>query len=160
MSEGSNVLIKASAAVHITHTLSLAQQQVWNYLIKAAESELTTKYEHEIELNKLRVYFGNTKNDEYLVQTLNGLNMQVLYNILGKDQNNKFGFFNLLEHVEIEDGVCKYAFSKKLIDLLDNPTFYAKINLLIQKKFVSKYALFLYELCIDYAGLIKRLLWT
>jgi plasmid replication initiation protein len=153
MSEGSNVLIKASAAVHIAHNLSLAQQQVWNYLIKAAESELTTKQEHSIELNQLRTYFGNTKNDEYLVQTLCGLNIRVLYNILGKDKKNKTGFLTLLESVEIENGICTYAFSKKLIELLDNPTFYAKINLLIQKKFDSKYALFLYELCIDYVGI-------
>lgn len=152
ITKNSDILIKASGAIHISHKLTLIQQQLWNYLLKYAFSEILEKEEHTIEVSLLRSYL-DTRNEEHIAQALSGLGIKVHYNILGKDNKNKWGFINLLEYAEVENGICTYSYSAKLRQLLHNPTFYTKINLLIQKKFDSKYALFLYELCIDYAGI-------
>lgn len=75
-----------------------------------------------------------------------------MFNILDKDKEQEWGKFALLETVEFEDGVCKYSYDPRLQKLLYEPKLFTKIDLSIQNKFRSKYALFLYELVCDYKG--------
>ena len=149
-----NEVIKASGCIHISHRLSLVQQQLWNLLLSKAYNDLLVKKEHVIPVTVIRNYLGNTRNHKHLKRLLAGLDVQVYYNILNKD-SSKWGFFSLLAYAEIEDGLCRYAFVEEIRSLLYNPKFYAKVSLIIQKRFRSKYALFLYELCIDYIGIAQ-----
>ena len=149
-----NEVIKASGCIHISHKLSLVQQQLWNLLLSKAYNDLLVKKEHVLPVAVICSYLGNTRNHKHLKRLLAGLDVQVYYNILNKD-SNKWGFFSLLAYAEIENGLCRYAFVEEIRSLLYNPKFYAKVSLLIQKRFRSKYALFLYELCIDYIGIAQ-----
>ena len=76
------------------------------------------------------------------------------FNLINKCKAEPFKQeFSLLASAYIEDGFCKYSFSPMLIPYLANPPMYAKVNLLIQQQFTSKYSLVIYELCLDYAGI-------
>ena len=79
-----------------------------------------------------------------------GLACQVKWNLLNKDKKEKWGFANLLASAEIEEGICSYEFPKPLRLKLHNPRVYAKLNLRLQNRFRSRYALVLWEICFDY----------
>jgi len=69
--------------------------------------------------------------------------------VIRKDKE-VWGATTLLAEVEIEDGVCTYAFGPMLRKRLYNPTMYARISLSLQNQFRNKHALALYELFVDY----------
>ena len=88
---------------------------------------------------------------DYLKETLEALGAcQVKWNLLNKDKKEKWGFANLLASAEIENGICTYAFAPHLRYQLYNPRVYAKLNLRLQNRFKSQYALILWEVCFDY----------
>ena len=88
---------------------------------------------------------------DYLKETLEALGAcQVKWNLLNKDKKEKWGFANLLASAEIEEGICSYEFPKPLRLKLHNPRVYAKLNLRLQNRFRSRYALVLWEICFDY----------
>ncbi len=146
-------VIKASAAIHIPHKLTLVQQQLWNVLLAKSFHELDQKEEHELTEQDLLSYFPyETRNTEHLKDCITTIVRTVVeYNILGKD-GNEWGVFSMLAQGSLKNGVCRYAFSPELRRRLQNPAIYAKISLLIQQKFTSKHALSLYELAVDYLG--------
>ena len=147
-------VIKSSWVIHISHRLSLIPQQIWNVLLAYAYDNLTTKQIHHLDVRILLSYVGKTRNISHLKIALQQLCIIESYNLINKtgkqDLKQKF---SLLASAAIEDGFCKYSFSPALIPQLVNPPSYAKINLLMQSVFKSKYSLAIYELCVDYAGI-------
>ena len=57
---------------------------------------------------------------------------------------------DLLAQAVIKGGYCVYAYSPELCEKLYRPEIYALLNLSIQRKFSSSYALALYENCLRY----------
>lgn len=150
-------VIKASWVVHISHDLSLIQQQLWNALLANAYDNLAVKTIHEIDLRILLFHVGKNRSISYLQTILSQLCTIESYNLIDKtgwpkfsDQKVTKNKFRLLTTAIIEDGLCKYSFSTDLIPQMVNPPAYAKINLLTQRAFKSKYSLIVYELCVDY----------
>jgi hypothetical protein len=80
---------------------------------------------------------------------------QIEWNVLGKDQVAEWTVCNFLAGATITNGKVYYSYYKGLKDKLFNPKMYARINLSLQNKFQSRYALALYELFIDYYD-VKR----
>ena len=144
-------VIKASWVVHISHELSLVQQQLWNVLLAYAYDNLSKQSIHLIDVRILQHYLGRNRSINYLQNMLDALCTIESYNLINKTkqiyERNKF---NLLSFAVIEDGLCRYSFSNDLIPQLVNPSTYARINLLTQTQFKSKHSLIVYELCIDY----------
>ena len=60
------------------------------------------------------------------------------------------GHCGLLASADIKNGVCTYGFAPHLRLKLHNPRIYAKLNLRLQNRFKSQYALVLWEVCFDY----------
>jgi hypothetical protein len=152
MEDGKKEVIKHSAAIQIHNNITLLQRRAWNILLANAYDELPTKEEHHITLFDLihRLEF-DSKNEDYLRESLIALiTCAVEWNILGKDKRTKWGVSTLLADVEIEDGICNYSYGPKLRRRLHNPSMYALINLSMQNRFESKYALALWELCVDF----------
>lgn len=144
-------VIKASWVVHISHELSLVQQQLWNVLLAYAYDNLSKQNIHLIDVRILQHYLGRNRSINYLQNMLDALCTIESYNLINKTklayERNKF---KLLSFAVIEDGLCRYSFSNDLIPQLVNPPTYARINLLTQTQFKSKHSLIIYELCIDY----------
>ncbi|MCX7124629.1 MAG: replication initiation protein, partial [Gammaproteobacteria bacterium] len=59
----------------------------------------------------------------------------------------------ILSSVSVQKGIIKYQYSELIKTLLIDPKIYGKINLAIQARFKSSYALALYENCSRYRGL-------
>ena len=147
-----NEVIKASPAIQIQSKVSLLQRRAWNVLLANAYNELPTAEIHHVSVVELAAKLGYNSNDlDYLKETLEALGAcQVKWNLLNKDKNEKWGFANLLASAEIENGICTYAFAPHLRRQLHNPRIYAKLNLRLQNRFKSQYALVLWEVCFDY----------
>ena len=147
-----NEVIKASPAIQIQSKISLLQRRAWNVLLANAYSELQTSEIHRVSVVELAAKLGYNSNDlDYLKETLEALGAcQVTWNLLNKDKKEKWGFANLLASAEIENGICTYAFAPHLRYQLYNPRIYAKLNLRLQNRFKSQYALVLWEVCFDY----------
>lgn len=147
-----NEVVKASPAIQIQNKISLLQRRAWNVLLANAYNELPYEEIHYVTMVELEAKLGfDSKNEDYLKEVLKGLrSCEVQWNLLDKDKKGKWGVAGLLASVEIEDGICTYAFSPHLRLRLYNPRVYARLNFRLQNRFKSQYALILWELCFDY----------
>ena len=147
-----NEVIKASPAIQIQSKITHLQRRAWNVLLANAYNELPNTDIHHVSVSELARKLGYASNDtEHLKETLEALgSCQVKWNLLNKDKKEKWGFANLLASAEIENGICTYAFAPHLRHQLHNPRIYTKLNLRLQNRFTSRYALILWEVCFDY----------
>ena len=147
-----NEFVKASPAIQIQSKISLLQRRAWNVLLANAYNELPNQEIHRVSMIELAAKLGfDSKNEDYLKEVLRELRAcEVEWNLLNKDSKQKWGVAGLLASVEIEDGICTYAFAPHLRLKLYNPRVYAKLNLRLQNRFKRQYALVLWELCFDY----------
>ena len=157
--EPSKMLNVPSSTIHIENKMSLIQKKLWFELVYEAFPKMGTQRKYTVSLNKLRSLLGwneTTSNDTELKEALRGLNeTTVTWNIFGKDsKNTSWQCFPLLAGCEIpkNTGVCLFSFSPFLEDrfLAMGKEAYVKIDLIISKKFQSKYALSLYCLALDF----------
>ena len=147
-----NEVIKASPAIQIQSRISLLQRRAWNVLLANAYNELPDKDIHSVSIVELAAKLGfGDGNQEYLKEVLKSIvDCKVEWNLLNKDNKQVWGIAGLLASVEIEEGICSYEFPKPLRLKLHNPRVYAKLNLRLQNRFRSRYALVLWEICFDY----------
>ena len=144
--------IKASPAIQIQSKITHLQRRVWNVLLANAYDELPNQDIHRVSVAELAKSLGfNSHNEDYLKETLEALvDCLVKWNVLGKDKKEKWGVAALLGSAEIENGICTYSFAAHLRYKLYNPRIYTKLNLRLQNRFTSRYALILWEICFDY----------
>ena len=143
-------LKKHVAAIHTDGHLSLLQRKLSNVLLLNAYDALMTQAEHEIDEKTLCVMLGYDSNDRKpLKSALKALaSVHAEWNILGDNQEEvEWGVSSLLSHAVLSKGRCRYGYSPALAEKLYNPAIYASINMSVQRKFRSGYALALYENC-------------
>ena len=147
-----NEVIKASPAIQIQSKISLLQRRAWNVLLANAYNELPDKEIHSVSVVELAAKLGfGDGNQEYLKEMLRSLrSCEVEWNLLNKDNKQEWGVAGLLAEVRLADGICFYQFPHTLRLKLHNPRVYAKLNLRLQNRFRSRYALVLWEVCFDY----------
>ena len=147
-----NEVIKASPAIQIQSKISLLQRRAWNVLLANAYNDLPDKDIYSVSMVELAAKLGfDSKNQEYLKDMLRSLvDCTVEWNVLGKDKEEEWGVASLLASARIKDGICTYGFAPHLRLKLHNPRIYAKLNLRLQNRFKSQYALILWEVCFDY----------
>ena len=147
-----NEVIKASPAIQIQSKITHLQRRAWNVLLANAYNELPNTDIHHVSVSELARKLGYASNDsEHLKETLEALvDCTVEWNILGKDKVEEWGVASLLAEARIKDGICTYAYPPYLRQKLHNPRIYTKLNLRLQNRFTSRYALILWEICFDY----------
>jgi len=145
-------VIKASPAIQIQGRITHLQRRAWNVLLANAYNQLPDKEIHRVSVVELAMKLGfDSNNHEYLKETLEALvDCTVKWNILGKNKKEIWGAASLLAEVRIEDGICFYQYTHTLRQKLHNPLMYTKLNLRLQNRFKSQYALILWEVCFDY----------
>jgi plasmid replication initiation protein len=156
--EPSKMVNVPSPTIHIENKMSLIQKKLWFELVYHAFPKMGTQRKYSITLKRLREVLGwneTTSNDTELKEALRGLNETVVnWNIFGKDDKNTWQCFPLLAGCEIpkNSGMCIFALSPFLEDrfLAMGNEAYVKIDLIISRKFQSKYSLSLYCLALDY----------
>jgi len=141
-------------AVHIRGELSLLQRKLANALLYHAYPLLPSQDTYEIRVAALCDLIGYDSNDwKSLKEALSGLSSVVIeWGVRENDKTRIWGVFSMLAEAQIDfkSGICRYSYGPVLREKLYNPEIYATINLDIQKKFGSKYALALYENCVRY----------
>lgn len=143
--------LKPSGAIRISHTISLRQQQLWNMLFSNASGELSCDSEFRISLDSISDCLGLAKKRTARIEKwLKGLTAEVEFTLLEPYEEKRWGCLPLLKKIEIEHGVCIYSFDERLKKHLCESERNTEINLEIEIKFKSKFALFLYELALDY----------
>ena len=147
-----NEVIKASPAIQVQSKMTLLQRRAWNVLLANAYNELPNKEIHSISVGELAAKLGfGDGNQEYLKEMLRSLrSCEVEWNLLDKDRVEEWGVASLLAEARIRDGICTYAYPPYLRTKLHSPRIYTKLNLRLQNRFSSKYALVLWEVCFDY----------
>lgn len=154
---GRKVVNKHVAAIHCSNKLSLLERKISNALLFNAFSSLKDEVTHEITLDKLKSLLGcNTRNHKALKNALKTLISTVLeWNLLHDEADDLEGWnaSSILAAVKVVNGVIVYQYSDIIKNLLSNPSIYGKINLIIQSRFKSAYALALYENCARFRGL-------
>jgi plasmid replication initiation protein len=147
-----NELIKHSSAVHISNSISLTERKISNILLKNAFHEMNTRETHSIAISEICRLIGWNESKAYdeLKKAVTALNAtQIQWNILGKDRKNVWGVTTILAQAKIERGICTYAYSPMMKELLASPNIYARLNLLVQRNFRSKHALAIWEFLIE-----------
>ena len=147
-----NEVIKASPAIQIQSKITHLQRRAWNVLLANAYNELPNTDIYSVSVAELSRKLGYASNDtEHLKETLEALvDCTVEWNILGKDNKQEWGVASLLASAKIKDGICTYGFAPHLRLQLHNPRIYTRLNLRLQNRFTSRYALILWEVCFDY----------
>lgn len=144
---------KHVAAVHISNRLSLLERKMSNVLLWNAYEDLLKEDIHRIRVKDLADILGYDSNDRALLkQSLVNLMSTVLeWNVLDeKGREKDWEASTMLEYTRMKGAYCYYSYGKKLKEKLYNPAMYERINLTIQKKFSSGYALALYENCLRF----------
>jgi len=151
-------LIKHSAAIHISNSLTLIQRKLFNVLLQRAYPTLLSEETHAVPLAELKAQLGyRSKNDEPIKEGFRVLNStQVEWNVLNKDREERWGIGTCLADAEIVGGLCEYSYSPKMRKLLGSPAVYARLNLEVQNTFRSKHALALWEFLEDALGARRR----
>ena len=147
---------KHVGAVHSKAPLSLLQRKVANVLLLNAFEELADDgvERHEIALRDLaRICDFDSNNWEYLQDALRALtDVRIEWNVLDADGKKRWGRSAYLAEVEMVErsGTASYVYPPTLRRQLANPSVYARINLAVQARFGSGYALALYENCVRF----------
>ncbi|MDX1418377.1 MAG: RepB family plasmid replication initiator protein [Rubricoccaceae bacterium] len=146
-------LRKHTGAIHIKAPLTMLQRKIANVLLLNAYDELPDPAvsEHQISIGQLASVAGFDSNDyAYLRDALTSLvDHKIEWNILN-DGKAEWGIMAFLSQASIRDAVCTYAYPPVLRRELHHPRVFAVINLKIQARLRSSYALALYENCVRY----------
>lgn len=159
MINGRQVVKKHVATIHCSNKLSLLERKISNALLFHAFPHLKQQLVHEIRIDELKRLIGaNTRNHKALKEALRKLICTVLeWNLLGENipemELEGWNASTILSSVSVVKGIIKYQYSELIKTLIIDPKIYGKINLAIQARFNSSYALALYENCARYRGL-------
>jgi hypothetical protein len=143
-----------SGAIAIENKVSLISRKAWFFMVYKAFPNLLKQEKFAVSLTELKEAIGyNSRNNKYLKEALTELvNTSVEWNILKKDKSTDWEVNSMLAGCKIPEnsGICEFAFSPFLKDKLVNPEMYIKLDLLISKRFKSKYTLAVYCFSLDY----------
>lgn len=144
-------LKKHNGAIQISNRVSLFQRKLWNVLIHLAYPDLLNKRVHKVKMADLKKLVGFQDSNDYS-HIVNGIDAlmgtTVEWSLIDKDES--FAKSTLLSAAVYKGGVISYEFSQALSEKLYEPSIYGVIDLRLQNKLGSKYALALYENCVRF----------
>lgn len=142
---------KHVGAIHTSGELSLLERKTANVLLLNAYKHLVTQRTHKIPVPLFCAMLGYDSNDiDLLKSALKKLaTTSIEFNVM-EDGKESWKVMSMLSYGEISDGVCTYRYDEYLAERFYDPEIYATINMAVQRKFESGYALTLYENCLRY----------
>ena len=162
------LLQKPSSVIALGGHLTLIQRKFYNVMLKHVKEELkkdSNKIVFSISLSQFKQFISNNINDKnhfIYEESLKKMHrMEVVYNVLGKDNKVKGQLeAYLLNEIGWEKNgtelTVKFSLPSFILEAIkniikgNNNALYANIDLMIIKGLRSKYSIVLYELCKDY----------
>jgi len=148
-----SVVLKPTGTVHITNNLSLIERKLLNAVIYDSQQSCFQHGERGISLRDVFTLLGlpTSENREVIKTALRTLvSTPIEWNTLGQDKIQEWGICTFLQSGKIRQGQMLYRLNDELVDKINTPTLFAKIQLLIQSQIKKRHALALYEFMIDH----------
>ncbi len=145
-------LLKPTATIHVGNRLSLIERKVFNAIIWHSQNHRSAKTSNFMSVDLLMSLIGleRSKNMDVIREALERLTTNpIVWNTLKKDRTADWGVCTFLAGAELNSGRLRYVLNPLLVEKVEHPTLFAKIQLLVQTQFSSKYSLALYEFLID-----------
>lgn len=150
-------LDKPSGCIHINHDLSGPAMRLFNCLLAWCQDEIVD-VDNSTTLTiprKLIVDYMRTRNDQAVKDWLKELaDSSVEFNSLGNGTGKggpSWGYYHFIQEPEFKGAFVTFTMAKTLRKMIASSTMFAKINMLIERRFKkTKYALPMYELGLDY----------
>ena len=157
--DNTQILIKHSAAIHMTNVLSPWERRAYNSLLYLARPTLARGVDHVVDTRRLMSMVGTTAShrDDLIDAVMGLVGRTVTYNVFGKDSQND-EHWRITSTLLADAGVTadrsklRYSFPNSIVDLLRHPSLYARINLSVQRKMRRASAMALYEFYLDMLG--------
>jgi len=149
----SEYYMKPTATIHIGNNLTFIERKLFNLLIWHSQVSRFTVNKEPLMFDELMRLIGldKSRNQKVIKDALETLvTSKITWNTLEKDKSkNTWGVCTFLAGAEVRNGKLDYLVNPYLSDKIVSPIVYAKIQLLIQAQFRSKYTLIMYEFIID-----------
>ncbi|WP_027338545.1 replication initiation protein [Halonatronum saccharophilum] len=143
--------------------ISLIQQKSFNVFLKIAQKQAKfsteekyrnidkeKRYLFRIPCRELKERAGLDKQDyQYIKEELEKL-LEIVIEVVDKENKNNWALFHLLESIEKEDDEFEFALDWRIIEALKNCDFFTELDLMQIAELNSKYAVVFYELAIRY----------
>ena len=145
-------LLKPTATIHVGNRLSLIERKVFNAIIWHSQKNRLTRNANSLSTGLLMSLIGleRSKNMDVIKEALEKLTTNaIIWNTLKKDRTADWGICTFLAGAELSGGQLRYVLNPLLVEKVQHPTLFAKIQLLVQTQFSSKYSLALYEFLLD-----------
>lgn len=145
-------LKKSVGAIHSSGKLTLVQRKLANVLLYAAYDNLLSKRTHTLPVPIMCAMLGWEESNriDYLKEALAALQETRLEFNLREDGHEVWESMTMLSYAHIKNGVCTWRYDEALSEKLYDPAMFAMINLQVQRRIDSAYALNLYENAIRY----------
>lgn len=145
-------LKKGVGAIHSSGKLTLVQRKLANVLLYAAYDNLLSKRTHTVPVPIMCAMLGWEESNriDYLKEALSALQETRLEFNLREDGGETWESMSMLAYAKIKNGVCTYSYIEAMAEKLYDPAMFAMINLQVQRRIDSAYALNLYENAIRY----------
>lgn len=153
-------LLKPTATIHVGNKLSLIERRVFNAVIWHSQKQRFGNKSDTLAVSLLMSLVGleRSKNMDVIKDALEKLTTTpIVWNTLRKDRTADWGICTFLAGAELSGGKLRYVLNPLLAEKVNHPTLFAKIQLLVQTQFTSKYSLALYEFLLDELGRAKKL---
>jgi hypothetical protein len=144
-------ILKPTATIHVGSPLSLIERKLFNALIWHSQRSRSAKAS-TLSVGLLMSLIGleRSKNTDVIKEGLERLTTNsIVWNTLKKDRTADWGICTFLAGAEVSNGRVRYVLNPLLCEKVQHPTLFAKIQLLVQTQFSSKYSLALYEFLVD-----------
>lgn len=152
---------KASGLIQMTNNLTMEQRKIYNYLLFIVKEALRTQPNQrrfEAEISNIKKYTG-AQNNSHIKESIEKMQeVEVKFNVLGKDKKNEWDTFGLIVDVDntSEEGFVSFSIPEQLIEAINYPDMYGLIDLKVIKDLKSKHSVAIYEFVSDYLKIGKK----
>lgn len=147
------VVLKPTGTIQIANKFSLVERKLLNAIMFDAQRGRFSAQEHSLTLREVFDLIGlpTSRNVDLIKDAVRTLTSTLIeWNAFGDDRAQEWGVCTFLASGKISRGRLKYRLNAELVERVNNPTLFAKIQLLIQSRFNKRHALVLYEFFLDF----------
>jgi len=150
---------KPTGTIQIANKFSLVERKLLNAIIWHSQKNHFKTQELSIPVREIFSLIGleKSRNNDILKDALRMLTGTIIeWNNFGVDKVTEWGVCTFLASGKIVSGKLFYRLNPELIKQINQPTLYAKIQLLIQGQVKKRHALVLYEFFLDALSRVKK----
>ena len=153
---------KPTGATHISHQFSLTEHKLLNALIWNAQRKGGDLSSAEIEMPTNEVFqvlgwHGSNNTDDLKAAVRSLVGTTIEWNEFGVDRSQSWSVCTFLSSGKLRSGKLRYRLNPEIVEQINRPTLFAKMQLLIQNNFGSKrYPLKIYEFLLDHVCRAQR----